>query len=161
MSVRTATYAGRRAARRTFTDTCRVTRPVRVDSDAGDADAPVLDEDTGQYTDVDGDPQDTPPQVIYEGPFRIQVRADINANAYEAVVGEYENTIRTANVEFPVKTPVEAIGSTASILSDDVLLVLRCPLDPALEGHIVNLQADIKAKSQATKRRFRSRELIG
>jgi hypothetical protein len=30
-----------------------------------------------------------------------------------------------------------------------------------MNGRVVNLQADIKGKSQATKRRFRSRELIG
>lgn len=159
MSIRTATYRGRRAARRTFTDWCQVTRPVKTDVTDGDPDEPVLGPD-GKYTQIEP-PDDVPPLLVYEGPFRIQVRADINANAYEAVVGEREGTIRTANVEFPVKTPVEAKGSTAAILADDILKIIRVPLDPALEGHVINLQADIKAKSQATKRRFRSREVIG
>jgi hypothetical protein len=165
MSVATATHAGRRAALKTMTDWCIVRRPVSVPVGSEDASAPAMDPVTGKYN-LDDDVDDVEMTVIYEGPFRIQVRADINANAYEAVIGEREDLVRTANVEFPVKTPASARGmvvrgSTAAIRDDDILTIKRCRLDPAMNGRVVNLQADIKGKSQATKRRFRSRELIG
>lgn len=145
MSARTATLAGRRAARKRFIDECKVER-----RDPNQP-PPVMDPTTHKYP-------DPPMMVVYQGPFAIQVRSDINANAVEAVTGEGERMYRTATMQFPVDTPADAVGSTAAIRDDDQLTIIRCALDIAMEGRTVNLQADTKGKSFATMRRFRSRE---
>jgi hypothetical protein len=153
VSVATATYAGRRAANRRFIDWCRVERPNT------EGEAPVLDPDTLTYPDTV-----TPDLVlIYEGPFALQVRSDINANAVEAVIAEHEDTYRTGVIQFPVVTPAsdKVRGRTDAILADDQLTIVRCRLDPSMNGRVLNLQADTKGKTAATMRRFRSREALG
>lgn len=147
MSARSVTLAGRRKALTLFEDTVHVVR------DDPAAPAPEMDPQTGQYPPVGK-------VTIYRGPGRVQVRADINSNAVEAVVGEREGTYRTATIQLPIDTPTWATGSTADILPDDELIIIACPLDAAMVGRHINLQADTKGKTHATHRRFRSREPI-
>lgn len=135
-------------------DTGRVTREARV----GDVEyvAQVLDEGTGQY----------PEQgrvVVFEGRCRVQVRADINSNAVEGVVGEHEGTYRTSIVQFPIYANTDkgdVSGDPGAILADYRLEILTSPLDTARVGALINLQADTKAKTQASHRRFRGRERL-
>jgi hypothetical protein len=148
MSASSTVLHGRRKVLALMVDTIRVVRP---DPDAPEA---VMDPATGQYVDA-------AKVTIYRGPGRVQVRADINSNAVEAVVGEREGTYRTATVQFPIDTPAGAVGKTSLILPDDEAIIEKCPLDPeGMEGRHINLQADTKGKTHATHRRFRSREPI-
>lgn len=150
MSAITTVLQGRRKMLALMIDRVQVIRP---DPDAG---APAMDPATGQY--VAG-----ATVVIYEGPGRIQVRADINSNAVEAVVGEREATYRTATLQLPVNReglPKGSVGDPSVIEPDDEAIIVRCPLDPAMQGRHLNLQADTKGKTHATHRRFRTRELV-
>lgn len=127
-------------------DTCRITRAVPP----GPED---FNEATLQYA--------TPaPVVIYEGPCRVQVRADINSNAVEAVVAEHEWTYRTGTLQLPITAPEGSVGSTANVRPDDTATMLSCPLDAEMVGRKLNLQADTKGKTAASCRRFRTRELM-
>lgn len=127
-------------------DTCRVTKDG--------AGPKVWDEATLQYT--------LPPRVVvYEGPCRLQVRSDINANAVEAVVAEHEWTYRTATLQLPIDTPAGATGSAAAVSTDHQAEILTCPLDSNMVGRILNLQAESKGKTMSSHRRFRTRELLG
>lgn len=129
---------GRELAEAHFIDTCRITMP-------GVGTGP-FNETTGQY--------DDPPRItVYEGPCRIQVRSDINANAVEAVIGEHEFTYRTATLQLPIE-------GTADVRPDSIAVLLSCPLDPALEGAEFNVQAETKGKTHATHRRYRIREVV-
>lgn len=153
----------RAIAEANFIDVCRITKPG-----VGKG---VFDKTTGQY--------DTPPRIVVYGPgavddttgepvteatelgrailagkYRIQVRSDINSNAVEAVVAEHEWTYRTATMQLPI------LG-TGHLRSDYVAEIVTCSYDPELVGHVFNLQAETKGKSQATHRRFRIRELMG
>lgn len=130
--------ADRALAEEHMIDTCRIKRY--------DVSEREWNETTLQYDGDDG-------TVVYEGKFRMQVRSDINSNAVEAVVGDHEFTYRTATAQLPIE-------GTADVVSDCVLEWLTCPLDPANEGRIYNLQADTKAKTQASHRRFRAKELL-
>lgn len=152
----------RAIAEANFLDVIEITKP-------GAGKGP-FNEETLQY--------DTPPRIVVYGPgavddatgapltiatplgaailagrSRIQVRSDINSNAVEAVVAEHEWTYRTATLQLP-------IFGTGHLRSDYVAKILACPGDPELIGHIFNLQAETKGKSQATHRRFRIRELM-
>lgn len=127
-------------------DTCRITRAIAPSPDD-------FNESTLQY-----DPP--PPEVIYEGPCRVQVRADINSNAVEAVVAEHEWTYRTGTLQLPITAPADAVGSTANVRPDDTAEILTCPLDVEMAGRQLNLQADTKGKTMASCRRFRTRELL-
>lgn len=130
--------ADRALAEEHMIDTCRIKR-----YDVNDR---QWNESTLQYSGDAG-------VVVYEGKFRMQVRSDINSNAVEAVVGEHEWTYRTATAQLPIE-------GTDEVVSDCVLEWLTCPLDPANVGRFYNLQADTKAKTQATHRRFRAKELL-
>lgn len=130
---------GRRAAEALMIDTCRITGEGTGER--------VFDETTGQYT--------YPERVVlYEGPCRVQVRADINSNAVEAGIGGHEFTYRTATLQLPV-------DGTAAIVSDSVAHITSCPLDPDMVGREFNLQAETKGKTHSTQRRYRIREVIG
>jgi hypothetical protein len=102
------------------------------------------------------------PTLIYRGRGRVQVRSDINGNAYEAVVGERENTIRTNTVQLPMFPDPEQgdEGSTAAIRANDVLTIEESPLDPSRVGIVLNLQADLKEKTHSIMRRLRGQEVI-
>lgn len=100
--------------------------------------------------------------TVYEGRCRVQVRADINSNAVEAVVGEHEWTYRTSTAQFPMAADSAKgdVGDPAAIRSDYVLEILTSPLDESRVGAVLNLQADSKNKTLASHRRFRAREVL-
>lgn len=103
-----------------------------------------------------------PDIVIYEGRAHVQVRSDINSNAYEAVIGEHEGTVRTCTIDVPVVADPEQgdIGSTAAILPDDACTILESPMDPERVGRVMNLQAETKDKTFSTRRRLRGLEVV-
>lgn len=121
-----------------FLDTCRITKP---------GDGPrVFDDETGQYTD--------PARVdVYEGPCRLQVKADINSNVVETTAGDREWTYLTASLQLP-------IAGTDDIRQDHIATILTCAHDETLVDREFNIQGLGQHKSDATHRRFRVRELI-
>lgn len=144
--------AGRAAMADLFTDTCRITRAAEPE-DAEYVDTDTLDEETGQY----------PEQArvtVYEGPCRIQVRADINSNVVETTAGEREWTYLTSQLQLPVETPAGATGSVNDIDVDFVAEILTAPFAPALVGHVFNIQNRIGAKSHEVYARYRVREVV-
>lgn len=139
MSAESVTLAGRAAIESLMIDTCRVTK-------AGVGKGP-FNATTGQYA---------PPAriTVYEGKCRIQVRSDINSNAVEAVVGDYESVYRTATLQLPVT------ATSGAIEPDCVATLLTCPLDPSLVGTEYGVLAETKGKTHASHRRFRIREVL-
>lgn len=130
--------AGRQIAESEMVDRCIIKR-----FDPSDR---VWNESTMQY-------DDGPGTIVYEGKCRVQVRADINQNAYEAVVGDHEWTIRNATVQLP-------IAGTSDIVADCVFELTKSPYDPDRVGMIANLRAETKPKTQATHRRFYFQEVV-
>lgn len=129
---------GRRAIEALMVDTCRITKP-------GVGKGP-FNEATGQ--------RDKPARVqVYEGPCRLQVRSDINSNAVEAVVAEHEWTYRTATLQLPM-------AGTGDLKPDYVVEMVTVPYDPSMVGKQYNMQAESKAKTHATHRRFGVREVL-
>jgi len=121
-----------------FEDCIRVVRRVTPTS---------LDPVTGEYP----DPVDL---LIYHGPARIQVKADINSNVVEAVVAGREWTYLTAQLQLPVNE------DTARIRPDDIAIHQGSRWDPSLEGREFVIHG-IYHKTHATMRRFRLREVVG
>lgn len=144
MSLDGVLAAGRSAFADLLTDTCRITKPG-----AGDR---VFDENTGQYT-------DPARATVYEGPCRIQVKADINSNVVETTAGEREWTYLTAHLQLPVDTPTGATGDVSEVDVDHVCEILSAPYSPSLVGSLFNIQGTYH-KSQAVYLRFRVRENV-
>lgn len=143
MSLASTLAAGRASFEQLLTDTCRIT-------EAGVGKGP-FNESTGKY--------DPPARVvIYEGPCRIQVKADINSNVVEATAGEREQTYLTAQLQTPVETPDDAIGDVAKIDVDHVAEILEAPYSRNMVGRQFNIQ-DSYDKSHAIYTRFRVKEL--
>lgn len=144
MTVERVLREGQAAFAKLLTDTGRITKP---------GDGPrVRDEVTGQYI-------DPPRVVVYEGPCRIQVKADINSNVVEATAGEREWTYLTAQLQLPIATPPGAIGSVDGIDVDHILEVLTAPHSPTLVGTQFNIQGTYH-KSQAVYGRYRVKEVV-
>lgn len=144
MSLESVLAAGREAFADLLTDTCRITKP-------GVGKGP-FNEGTGQY--------DAPaPVVVYEGPCRIQVKADINSNVVETTAGEREWTYLTAQLQLPVDNPAGAVGSVNDVDVDNVAEILAAPHSPTLVGSLFNIQGTYH-KSQAVYTRYRVRELV-
>lgn len=144
--------AGREAFAGLLTDTCRITRAA-VSGDDEFIDAADLDEDTGQY----------PEQgrvTVYEGPCRLQVKADINSNVVETTAGEREWTYTTSQFQLPVETPTDAIGSVDAVDVDHVAEILTAMYAPSMVGHLFNIQNRIGPKSHEVYARFRVREVV-
>lgn len=141
-------------------DVCRVTRAAIAGDDefvaaARDGTSPTIDEATGQY----------PAQgtvIVYEGPCRMQVKADINSNVVETTAGEREWTYLTSQLQVPVLAPtghaLYVTGDPAAIDVDNVCKVLSAPYDPAMVDAEFNITGPFH-KSQAVYRRFRVREV--
>lgn len=127
-----------------MTDTCEITKPGTGPR--------VFNETTGQYT----DPARVP---VYNGPCRIQVKADINSNVVETTAGEREWTYLTAQLQLPVHTPADATGSVDDVDVDHVCEMLTAPYSPSLVGALFNIQGTYH-KSQAVYLRFRVREVV-
>lgn len=138
--------ADRAFAEAQLVDQCRVERWPAID--AGDA---VFDEDTGQYA-PPTDPTADDPLVIYEGPCRWQIRADINTNVVEPQELEREWAYQTSTLQLP-------ISGSGGIRSNDVVTCTDAHYDPTLIGRVFNIQA-AQHKSMASTRRFRVREAV-
>ena len=132
-------------------DTCRVVRyPAPAVGGA-------LDETTLQYPDQTKDVP-TGATVIYEGPCRIQIRSDINANIVEPQELEREWAYQTSTLQLPVDEDKRIVaGASKDIDSNDVCVYLTSRYDPSLPGRLFNMQATTH-KSQSSVRRFRIRE---
>jgi hypothetical protein len=145
VSLESTIIAGRAAFAGICTDTCRITR-------AGSGER-VFNEGTGQYTD--------PARVtVYEGPCRVQVKADINSNVVETTAGEREWTYLTGQLQLPVgDDPRIVTGETKNIRPDMIAECLTAPFDDDLPGRLFNIQGTYH-KSQAVYRRFRVREVV-
>lgn len=132
-------------------DTCRVLRyPAPA---AGGA----LDENTLQYPEQT---KDIPVNatVIYEGPCRLQIRSDINANIVEPQELEREWAYQTSTLQVPVGDNDNIVsGASKDIVSNDVCEYLTSRYDPSLPGRLFNLQATTH-KTTSSVRRFRIRE---
>lgn len=130
-----------------LTDTCRIKRVNPVDQG-------VLNETTGQY------PAATS-TVVYEGPCRVQVKADINSNLVETTAGEREWTYVTETLQLPVVTPAGAVGSVNDVDVDMVCTILTAPHSPRLVGLETNIQGQIGPKSHEVYLRFRLKGPVG
>lgn len=128
-----------------FTDTCRITKPGVGKGTFNPA--------TGKY--------DAPePVVVYHGPCRIQVKADINSNVVETTAGEREWTYLTSQLQLPVEDPPELVaGSVNDVDVDYVCEMLACPHSPTLVGTFHNIQGTYH-KTQAVYSRYRLREVV-
>jgi hypothetical protein len=150
MSAR-AIAQGRALAQRQMTDTCRI---VRYPAPAAGG---VLDEATGQYPNqTPGVPADA--TVVYEGPCRIQIRSDINANIVEPQELEREWAYQTSTLQLPIDADDRIVsGASADVAPNDVCEYLTAPYEPSLPGRLFNVQATTH-KSLSSVRRFRIRE---
>ena len=136
--------AGQAAFDDLLTDTCKITK-------AGKGKGP-FNETTLKY--------DPPPRItVYEGPCRIQVKADINSNVVETTAGEREWTYLTAQLQLPVATPDGATGSVTDVDVDNVAEILTAPYSPQMVGREFNIQGTYY-KSHAVYARYRVRENV-
>lgn len=126
-------------------DTWRISKPG--------AGKPVLDEETGVRT-------PPAPVVVYEGPGRLQIRADVNSNVVEVTAGEKEWAYQTAILGIPIATPTGAIGDPADVHIDMTATCVVAAEDPALAGRVFQVRA-IMHKTHATARRLRVTETVG
>jgi hypothetical protein len=133
--------ADRALAVENMPDTVRIER-VRAGRGA-------FNEDTGQY---DNDDPDAPRDLIYEGPCKIQIRADINSNIVEPIEVEREWGYQTSTLAVPIE-------GTGGVRPDDVATILTSAYDPALPGREFNIHTSFH-KSIATSRRFKLREPV-
>jgi hypothetical protein len=136
----------RRMAEDNLPDTCRITR--------GAAGRGAFNETTGQYAN-DGAAGD----VIYEGPCKIQVRADINNNIVEPVEAEREWGYETSTLVVPISPVAGCVGDPGKVFPDDVCTMLNSSYDPALPGRVFNVHTSFH-KSIASTRRFKIREPV-
>lgn len=134
-----------------FVDECIITRRS--------ADRGVRNDATGQY---DNPP---PPTVIYEGPCRMQVRADINSNVVEtSAPGTHEATYLTSQVQLPLASipGVEIIqGDSADVRADDTCRWTKAgsSSDQDMVGREFRIAGPFH-KTHASKRRFRVQEPV-
>lgn len=135
---------GRAAWLALATDTCRITKP-------GTGGLGPINEATGQYD------TEAAAVVVYEGPCRVQIRADVNSNVVEVTVGEKEWAYQTSILALPVITPAGAIGDTADVRIDHTVTYLTCPADPGMVGRVFQIRA-LMHKSHMTSRRMRIAE---
>lgn len=161
-----AIIRGRRAMVGIHSDRCEVTRDA-VPGDTGYV-APELrvpDPVTFQV----------PPQgrvVVYKGPCRVQVKADINSNVVAVVSGERDASYLTAQLQTPVEVEELAmfpdhgtfdgtgfIGAPGLIDVNYVARIMSAPYDSALEGRLFGIKGPFH-KSQGVYRRFRLNEAV-
>lgn len=145
--------AGRLLAQGEMVDTCRIVRVPNV-GQSGD-----LDEDTLQYPSQSVSLDDlTDDDTVYEGPCRVQIRSDVNANIVEPQELEREWAYQTSTLQLPIGADARIVrGASGAVQSNDVALILTSRYDPALPGRAFNVQA-AQHKSTASHRKFRIRE---
>jgi len=143
--------AGQMSSRFQFVDECIITRASTSKGVRNDA--------TGQYDDV------PPPTVIYEGPCRMQVRADINSNVVETgAPGTHESSYLTSQVQLPLG-PLPGVeilqGSSAAVRADDVCEWTKSggSSDFDMVGRKFSITGPFH-KTHASKRRFRVKEAV-
>jgi hypothetical protein len=142
---------GRAMAQRQMVDTCKVVRyaPIAVGGE--------LDEATGKYPQQTAGVPDNA-TVIYEGPCRIQIRSDINANIVEPQELDREWAYQTSTLQLPIADDDRIVtGTSGDIQSNDVCVYLTSRYDPSLVGRLFNMQATTH-KTMSSVRRFRIRE---
>jgi hypothetical protein len=107
----------------------------------------------GTFNDATGQYDDPPDAVVvYEGPARFQIRADINTNIVEPQELDREWAYQTSTLQLPIE-------GTGAIRSDDVATCTAARYDEELVGRVFNIQA-VQHKSMATTRKFRLREAV-
>lgn len=156
-----ALVQGRQAMAGLYTDRVEVTRYA-------------VEGDDGYVADVDRamDPEtfQRAPQgrvVVYRGPGRLQVKADINSNVVEATAGDREATYLTAQLQTPVEASELAafpdrasfVGDPALIDVDYTLRIVSAPFDSSLPGRLFKVAGPYH-KSQGVYRRFRLNEAV-
>lgn len=148
-------FEARAMAQAEMFDTCRIVRfPAAA---AGGA----MDPTTFQYPATFTNDIPDNATVVYEGPCRIQIRADINANIVEPQELEREWAYQTSTLHLPVDTDDRIVsGASKDVQSDDVCVYLTSTYDPGLPDRVFNMQATTH-KTLATVRRFRIREATG
>lgn len=102
--------------------------------------------------------------VVYHGPCRMQVKADINSNVVETTAGDREWTYLTSQLQLPVEASEvswfdELVGDPALVAVDDVVTWDVCAYDSSLVGREFNLAGPYH-KSHPVYRRFRVREPV-
>ena len=153
VEVSTELAEGRAAWLALAVDTWRITKPG--------VGAPVLDEDTGEMVHPD-------PVVVYQGPGRLQIRADVNSNVVEVTAGEREWAYQTATLAVPISTthpltgqPIAgATGDPGLVHIDMTATCVTAVEDPALQGRVFQIRA-LMHKTHATARRLRVTETVG
>lgn len=143
--VSTELAEGRTAWLALAVDTCRITKPG--------VGKPVLDEATGVRV-------PPAPVVVYEGPCRLQIRADVNSNVVEVTAGEKEWAYQTAILGIPISAPAGAVGDPGAVQIDHTVTYLTAAEDPDLVGRMFQIRA-VMHKTHATSRRLRVTETVG
>lgn len=142
---------GRAAMAGLYTDRCKIER-------VGEIDTSTFNKTTMKY---DAATRAT----VYEGPCRMQVKADINSNVVETTAGEREWTYLTAQLQLPVERgealliDEDTVGNPADVTVDDVVTFTVCLYDSSMVGREFNLAGPYH-KSHAVYRRFRVREPV-
>lgn len=126
-------------------DTWKITKPGTGEGS--------LDEGTGARTSPD-------PVTVYQGPGRLQIRADANSNIVEVTAGEKEWAYQTAILAIPVTAPTGATGDPAAVTIDMTATCITASSDPAMEGRVFQIRATMH-KTHATARRLRVTETVG
>lgn len=143
---------GRAMAQAEMVDTCRIVRSAAVGSTG------AIDETTGKYPSQSIPLDDA--TVIYEGPCRLQIRSDINANIVEPQELEREWAYQTSTLQLPVDADARIVsGASKDVQTSDVCLVLTARYDPSLPGRAFNVNATTH-KTMSSVRRFRIREAV-
>jgi hypothetical protein len=136
VSIDSVLAAGRAAAERLMTDSCRITRTSR--EAAGE-----FDPDTGRHEQPD-------PDDVYEGRCRVQVTDSLNAQTPD--FGGRVVTVQKAVVQLPI--------GAADVQVGDVVEIKAAGSDPALVGRRYTVAAS-HAKTHATARRVQVEEVTG
>jgi hypothetical protein len=142
--------ADRAMAEANLPDTCKIERAV--------VGRGAFNETTGQYA---NDDPSAPKTLIYQGPCKFQIRADINANIVEPVEVEREWAYQTSTMLTPIDATADGVvaGDPGHIGPDDFCTVLTSSYDASLPGRVFNIHSSFH-KSLSSVRRFRVREAV-
>ena len=100
------------------------------------------------------------PITVYEGPARLQIRADVNSNVVEVTAGEKEWAYQTAILAIPIFAPAGATGDPGLVHIDMTATCVTAAEDPSLQDRVFQIRA-IMHKTHATARRLRVTETVG
>lgn len=125
MSAATAVARGRVAAEAQMVTVCAITRPSAKPE-------PVWDEETGTYTEPEA-------PVIYAGRCKLQNNSRAVA---EVLAGERRAGIDNLELHLPIVAGPDDTGDPVAVRRNDVARIVANPLDPALEGRDLVVQAE-------------------